>query len=57
MFDEKVYLRNADKIHDAYIKLKELFPDRVHLIDGTEDPKQILQNVIEIINDYIHTHE
>ena len=57
VFDEKVYLRNADKIHDAYIKLKELFPNRVHLIDGTEDPKQILQNVIQIINDYIHTHE
>lgn len=57
VFDEKVYLRNADKIHDAYIKLKGLFPDRVHLIDGTEDPTQILQNVIQIINDYIHSHE
>ena len=58
VFDEKVYLNNADKIHDGFISLKKLFPERIHLIDGTNEPKEILLNVVKIINDYIEqNHE
>ncbi len=57
VFDENVYLRNADKIHDGFIQLKKLFPKRIHLVDGTNDPKDILLNVVQIINEYIEEHE
>lgn len=57
VFDEKIYLNNADKIHSGFISLKKLFPERIHLVDGTNDPKDIMLNVIKIINDYIEEHE
>ena len=56
VFDEKVYLINADKIHEGFISLKKQFPERIHLIDGTSNPKDILLNVVKIINDYIEQH-
>lgn len=57
IFDEKIYLNNADKIHEGFISLKKMFPKRIHLIDGTNDPKDIMLNVVKIINDYIEENE
>lgn len=57
IFDENIYLKNANKIYDGYLQLKKIFPNRIHLIDGTQEPKQIMLNVIDIINRYIDNND
>lgn len=57
VFDEKIYLKNANKIYEGYLELKKIFPKRIHLIDGTQNPKQIMLSVINIINNYINKDE
>ncbi len=51
---DKVYLNKLHQMIEGFDLLAKQFPDRIHIIDASQTPEQVVTNIIQIIQNYGH---